>query len=86
MHPEKLHLLLLQQLETVQPEVCDLSPLELLLELHGLQERAWRFSGGLRGGPLGVTEAGFTTKPLGDKTEDFLVEQVGWGGGVGVVG
>ena len=100
MHPEKLHCLLLQQLEALDPEVSALSPQELLLELHALQAEAWygRGSGGdcvnVGGGGTGITSAGGSgggrggaemerrhVKPLGDKTEDFLVEQVGYGRG-----
>lgn len=66
MHPEQLHALLLSQLEQVE-EVLGLSPDELLAEMQALQMEAMYGTDHNCAGKK---------KMLGDKTEDFLVQQV----------
>jgi hypothetical protein len=67
LHPEKLHSLLLQELQPLE-EVTALSPEELLAELQALQlaaERGW---------DLGDTPV--KDKCLGAHTEELLVQHV----------
>lgn len=66
MHPERLHALLIGQLGQVD-EVSSLSPDELLAEIQALQMEVLYGKN---------PECAGRKKLLGNKTEDFLVQQV----------